>query len=107
MAWTRLDMTASSAQDNTAPSSSYSTSVTMKCFSRLSGFTAVHLLLSNFLGLIWFTTNSSSPVTPYDIANHARHAPLHPFGRPDPRHSQFPQFASGNDQADPSPLRRQ
>jgi len=38
----------------TIPSSSKTTSVTTKCFSFLLGVTAVHLLFSNFLGLILF-----------------------------------------------------
>ena len=47
-------MMASIEQEMTAPSSSNSTSVTMKCFSLFFGSTAVHLLLSNFFGLILF-----------------------------------------------------
>ena len=48
----RLDNTDSIMQAVTAPSSSNSTSVTMKCFSFRAGLTAVHLLFINFLGLI-------------------------------------------------------
>ena len=51
----RLDMTASSEQKMTAPSSSNSIADTRKCFSLFVGLTGVHLLLSNFLGLILFT----------------------------------------------------
>src|SRR5690606_11272475 len=52
MGYSLRDSTASSTHDSTAPSSSYSTSVTKKCFSRLSGVTAVHLLLRSLAGLI-------------------------------------------------------
>jgi hypothetical protein len=47
-------MMASIEQEMTVPSSSNSTSVTMKCLSPFFGSTAVHLLLSNFFGLILF-----------------------------------------------------
>jgi hypothetical protein len=49
-----FDMTASIRHEVTAPDSSNSISVTMKCFSLLVGMTAVHLLLSNFLGFMLF-----------------------------------------------------
>lgn len=51
------ERTASSKQEKTVPSSSNSTSVTRKCFSRFTGLTAVHLLLGNFDGLILFTVS--------------------------------------------------
>jgi hypothetical protein len=47
-------MTASKRQLTTTPSSSNSTSTTKKCFSLFLGSTAVHLLCSNFAGLIRF-----------------------------------------------------
>ena len=47
-------MTASIEQEITFPESSTSTFVTMKCFSLLIGFTAVHLLLSSLSGLNLF-----------------------------------------------------
>src|SRR5690606_40145667 len=52
MGYSLRDSTASSTHDSTTPSSSYSTSVTKKCFSRLIGVTAVHLLLRSLAGLI-------------------------------------------------------
>jgi len=42
------------AQEVTLPSSSNSTSVTVKCFSLFTGEVAVHLLLSSFFGFIRF-----------------------------------------------------
>lgn len=49
-------ITASITQLNTSwPSSSKMTSVIMKCFSLFLGFAAVHLLWSNFFGLICVT----------------------------------------------------
>ena len=50
MAIERLVITASIKQWTIAPFSSNSTSVTEKCFSLEAGFTAVHLLFSNFFG---------------------------------------------------------
>jgi len=40
-----------------APFSANSTSVTTKCFSLAAGFTAVHLLFSNFFGFSVFILN--------------------------------------------------
>jgi hypothetical protein len=61
----RFDITASIRHEMTKPSSSNSISVTTKCFSLLLGVTAVHLLLSNFLGLILFI--ESQPARPTQL----------------------------------------
>ena len=50
-------MTDSMQHETTMPSSSNSISDTMKCFSFFVGARAVHLLLSNFFGLILFIKN--------------------------------------------------
>ena len=72
----RFVITASMQQINTAPSSSNSISETMKCFSLFWGLTAVHLLLSNFLGLIWCI---HSPLTKYLIKQWATMLIIHQF----------------------------
>ena len=89
----RLDIMASMKQEVTVPASSNSTSVTIKCFSPFFGSAAVHLLLSNFLGLIlfivlsWFSPNAhrnSEALTCLVARNQATFDRIADFGRDKP-----------------------